>query len=242
MSFTTAGSIVNECAIELGLLTSSVADPYSSMDSNLVMLRQLLKSAGRELARTGSWSHLRLTHTFSTVAGTTLYTAPTGFLRLVDQTAWNRTTQVPLGGPVSPQGWQLFKAQAAGGVVDLYFRLRGAVVEVHPTPTTAQEVAFEYMTGQWVAADSGLVPASDAPTATGNYCLFDSHLLTRKVLLAFLRRRGFDSTAAQQDYDAAYEAVTSGDSAAPVLSLIGGTLRLGRLLDCANVPETQVGE
>lgn len=241
MNFATAGSILNDCAVELGLLTSDVADPCASTDANMVMLRRLLKSAGRDLVRSFAWSHLHVTHTFSTSAGVTLYDAPAGFLRIVDQTQWNRSTQLPLGGPISPQGWQLFKAQAAGGVVDLYFRMRGAVLEVHPEPTSAVDVAYEYVTGYWVAADSGLVPAADEPTASTNYCLFDSHLLTRKVMLMWLQRRGFDSTAAQDAYDTAYAMATGADGAAPVLSLYSTPYGLGRLLDCGNIPETQVG-
>lgn len=242
MSFTTAANILNDCAVELGLLTSDLADPYTSTDANMVMLRRLLKSAGRDLARSFAWSHLHVTHTFSTSASVALYGAPAGFLRIVDQTEWNRTTQLPLGGPVSPQGWQLFKAQAAGGVVDLYFRMRGNVVEVHPVPTSVMDCAYEYITGYWVAADDGLEPVADEPTASSDYCLFDSHLLTRKVMLMWLQRRGFDSTAAQDAYDTAYAMATGSDGAAPVLSLHNSAYGLGRLLDCGNVPDTQVGE
>lgn len=242
MKFTTAGSIINDCAVELGLLTTADADPYSSTDANMVLLRQLLKSAGADLIRSFSWSHLYQTHTFTTTPGVATYTAPFGFDRLVDQTAWNRTTQLPLGGPISPQGWQLFKAQAAGGVVDLYFRMRGQQMEVHPVPTSAVTVAFEYLSSLWVAVDDSLVPENDEPASSGNYLLFDSHLLTRKLMLAWLQRRGFDTMAAQQAYDNAYAYATTGDGAAPVLSLYRTSFGIGRLLDCANVPETQVGE
>lgn len=242
MSFATAGSIINDCAVELGLLTTDVADPYTSTDANMVMLRRLLKAAGRDLVRSFAWSHLHGTHILSTTIGVAEYNSPSGFLRYVDQTGWNRSTQLPLGGPISPQGWQLFKAQAAGGVVDLYFRMRGSVVEVHPVPTAVQTVAFEYITKYWVADDAGLVPAADEPTASTDYCLFDSHLLTRKLMLAWLQRRGFDSAAAQDAYDTAYAMATGSDGAAPVLSLHSTTYGLGRLLDCGNIPDTQVGE
>ena len=105
MAWDTAGNIINDAATELGLqaFQAKAADPFASTDPNMGQLCQLLKSVGRDLAKRREWTHLRAIHTLTTVEGVGWYALPADFGRMINQTGWNRTNRLPLGGPLSPQ-------------------------------------------------------------------------------------------------------------------------------------------
>src|SRR5688572_457522 len=113
MAWDSVGNIVNDAALELGLITSASADVYGETNQNIVQLRALLKSLGQRLVRDFKWSHLTKEHTFDTADGVSNYTLPDDFQRIVDGTAWNRTTDLPLVGPLNAQQWQALKGQAS---------------------------------------------------------------------------------------------------------------------------------
>src|SRR5688500_4117237 len=107
--FDTADNIINSAALELGLLPSAVSNPFASTDPAILQLCALLNRVGRMLVRARPWSWLTKEYTFNTAGGTASYALPSGFDRMKDQTHWNRTTALPLGGPASPWSWQMMK-------------------------------------------------------------------------------------------------------------------------------------
>lgn len=242
MAWESAASIINDVLLELALVGAEVANPYTSGDSTIVQMRRMLKTAGRYLTRQHGWSHLRKTYAFTTTSGQAAYPFPADFLRLVDQTQWNRTEQMPLAGPVSPQGWQLLKGVLSTGVVNYYHRVSGNALELHPTPTESNSVVYEYQSSAWVQPIAETSPTQDEPASGGDLLWFDSHLLSRLLKLRWLEARGFPTTAALSDYQEAFNAATSSDGAAPVLRLDVQPLSLWRPLDGANVPFTGFGE
>ena len=149
MSFTTAGDIVNEAAVEIGL--SAVSDPYASTDPNFVQLRQLLKSLGREIVHTRRWTILRRERSFTTVQGQAIYPLPADFHEMLPQTWWNRTNRLPVGGPLSPQEWQYLKARLVGVVFNVLFRPMQGIIELYPDTNTpgGYNVVFEYQSEWW---------------------------------------------------------------------------------------------
>lgn len=158
MAFDTAANIVNDAAVEVGL--GSVADPFTSQDANFVQLCRLLKSCGRELVQARNWTYLRKEHTFTTVVNKPIYALPADFLRMYDQTGWNRTNRLPLGGPLSPQEWQYLKARLVGVVFTVLFRPMNRTINLYPdNPTPAGYViAFEYGSAYWVQSPTGVNP------------------------------------------------------------------------------------
>lgn len=145
MLLDTAGNIVNDAAVELGLEASS--DPFTSTDANHVMLVKLLKSLGRDLWRERSWSHLQREHLFVTVSGTPNYSLPNDFGRMEPQTGWNRTNRLPLGGPMTEQEWQYLKARLVGVVFTVLFRPLQKQLWLYPDTSTpgGYTIAFEYL-------------------------------------------------------------------------------------------------
>lgn len=240
MGFETAGQIVSDVAVEVGLLDPGASAVFTSTDANIVQMRRLLKIVGRELQREFAWSALQKTHSFTTSAGVDAYALPSDFGRMADQTQWNRTEQRPLVGPLSAQGWQVLKSGVVDGAVDFYFRVYGGDVVLHPVPTGAESIAYEYLSSWWTCGDSSETPTKEAPTAYTDVVLFDPHLFTRRLKLAFLEAKGFDTTAAMRDYERALVVAQGGDGAAPILSL-NANASPSLLLNKANIPDTGFG-
>ena len=315
MAFGTAGEVIADAANEVGLGSFDPAsfDPWGSSDPNILQMIALLKSAGRALVRERNWTYLVREHTFTTVAGQAAYDYPAGFLNMIDQTGWVRSTRLPLGGPLSPQEWQYLKARLVGVTLTLLFRPMQQKMWIFPDTNTPGDltVAFEYQSGLWAAKSPNVVPSVsaiweaatdynvgdqigqayydgcgvwtvtaagtsstnrnplaspptpstgaviadgamtwvftdesdlpnlDAPTTYTDTLWFDTFLLSRRLKLEFLKAKGFDTTAALQDYNHAFELVVNDDTQAPILSM--SKRSFGALMGERNVPVTGFG-
>lgn len=275
MSLTTAGDVINEAAVEVGL--SAVPDPYASLDPNFIQIRQLLKSLGREIVHTRQWNVLRRQWSFTTVAGQGVYPLPADYHNMIDQTWWNRTNRLPVGGPLSAQEWQYLKARMVGVVFNVLFRPMQGSLTLYPDTSTPAgfEIYYEYQSEWWVRSPvgpwaastsftkdacvsndgnvyvcttSGVSDETDGPTGTGyaigdgscvwqyvsssadllttgdaplsmdDEIIFDPLLMIRGLKLAWLKAKGFDTTAAQQDFLQTLDMVKGHDAPSPVLS------------------------
>lgn len=243
MAWDTAGRIISDAALELGL--GAVADPYTSLDPNVQQLCGFLKSCGRSLVRVRDWTHIQREATFPTVAAQEEYSLPADFLRMIDQTGWNRTSGFPLGGPLSPQRWQYLAAQpGASFPLVVLFRPAAGVLRIFNPPSAPATIAYEYISSAWVqpADVEGVTPdPTDAPAAASDVVLFDPLLMMRAVKLAFLRAKGFDTVSAQQEFEETLELASAGDAPSAVH-------RLDRspcgepLIDVTNLPITGYGQ
>jgi hypothetical protein len=243
MTWDTASTIINDAGIMLGLWSETVSNPYTSTDLLVVQIRQILKSAGRDLLREFEWSHLRKEYTFTTVNGTANYSLPSDFQRVVNQSEWNRTTRLPLGGPLMPQGWQFLKALQTVGTVQFFFRVDGDSIRMQPTPAQAATVALEYVSNYWVQPDGESAPTASEPTDADDSICLDSQMMVHRLRRDFLRAKGMDSAAASEDYDRALLRAMGNDGAAPVLSLTRQPLSLFQPLNTnANLPPTGYGQ
>jgi hypothetical protein len=245
--FDTIADILTDVGAELGLGT--LTSVYPSTDATVTQMQALLKALGRSLVLAYPWLQNLIPLTFTTTSATS-YTLPADFLRMENGTGWNRSTRQPLQ-PVSPQEWEALTAGAITVGMPVLFRPRltndvsdGCVprLELLATPTSGQTIALQYRSSYWLASGAQQTAGSDTPSAPTNVVRIDSLLFGRALKLAWLRQKGFESTAAQQDFEdalAATEAVTVW--AGPALSLNGPRLLWGKLLDASNIPETGYG-
>lgn len=239
MAWDTAANVLNDAALELGLVTAEVADPYGETGQHWVQLRQLLKAVGQDLARDFAWSHLQTAYTFPTANGQAAYALPSDFSRLVDGTCWNRTQARRLSGPVNAQEWEALQGGAVSGLLDKAFRLYGGNFNLYPTPTAAETLAYEYVSANWVSETGQTSPTSEAPDEASDILYLERRLLVCALKLAFLRQKGFPSDAAQDDFERALARAQGGDGAAAELRVGGGSVfPLGRF----NVPDTGYGQ
>lgn len=157
MSWDTAEQIITDAAVEVGL--GYIPAAYTSDDPNCVQLRYLLKSGGREIAKSRNWTHLRKEHTFTTVQGVSAYQYPADFHSMISQTWWNRTNRLPLGGPLSPQEWQYLKSRLTGVVFTVLFRPFGMLINLYPDTNTpgGYEIAFEYQSLWWTGLPTATI-------------------------------------------------------------------------------------
>jgi hypothetical protein len=216
----TVQEIVSDAAIEVGLTAPS--DVMASTDPNIAQLCRLLKSSGRDLIHMRSWTHLRKEHSLTTVAGVANYSLPSDYHNMIDQTWWNRTNRLPVGGPLSAQEWQYLKARMVGVVFNVLFRPMDRLISLYPDTNTpaGYNIVFEYSSAWWISqTGSPDVATGDFPTLSSDYVWFDPTLTMRKLKLEFLKAKGFDTTAAQQDYDMTLELVKGHDSPAAIINL-----------------------
>jgi hypothetical protein len=148
-----AKDVINRAAVLLGLAAED--SPFGSSDPNFVQLRTMLASAGSDLVREHDWAFLRRQYEFTTEPGLDTYSMPGDFIRHVNQTQWNRTSRLPLGGPVTPQGWQLLKTLNVVAAVQMFFRTKGLSILLHPVPDGAYLLAMEYISGFWAFGSGG---------------------------------------------------------------------------------------
>lgn len=244
MTFDTAGNIIRDAGVELGLLSGGyVENPYESTNENILLLVRLLKSIGQELVLEREWSWLLKEYTFQTAADVTTYPMPTGFRRMVNQTGWDRTTRFPLAGPLSPQEWQYTKGYGTNFSISILFRPWQQLFQVNPAGDVPADetIAYEYVSSYWVQPLGETSATLDMPSAQSDTLLFPRLLLVRGLKLAFLRARGFDTTSAEADYERTLDAESGADSPAAVLSIDGSSGNVRRI-DENNAPDSGYGQ
>src|SRR5690348_10170041 len=111
MAWPTAQSVIVQAALELGLIQSDQdlgEDAYTSTDPNVAQLRAFLKKVGRNLVDEFQWEQLRAEWSITTLGNvlhprTGAYAMPPDWRGMRDQSGWNRTQRLPMGGPLSEQ-------------------------------------------------------------------------------------------------------------------------------------------
>ena len=115
---------------------------------------------GREFVREGL-DLLTDEHTFSTVNGTADYALPDDFDHFVPFTHWNRTTDRQMH-PIQPKEWQLYKSGLVDAQINDRFRIKGRAgqLSLHPTPTSAETIAYEYVSKNFCESQGGTPQSS----------------------------------------------------------------------------------
>lgn len=238
--YDTAGVIINQVAAEVGLVP--VSDPYVVSDPAFAQLQYLLNSAGQELVIASEWQKLTRRHTIVTAAlDTGDYPLPDDFSRMIDQTGWSPTNRLPLGGPLTPQDWAyITNANLAQQTIYISFRQDQGLIRVLPQPPTpGVTINFEYISRWWVSNPGGTTPEKESCSDQNDVVLYEPILIKKFLKLRFLQAKGFDTTAASQEFLGMFEGWTGADMAAPVLSM--SRSRKYPFLDWRNIPETNFG-
>lgn len=238
----TAAEILNRVAAEVGI--APVQAPYASQDPFFVQLQYLLNTAGEELMQAYPWELLVRTHSITTQVGDSgEYDMPSNFGYILNQTEWDNTNNVPMGGPLSAQDWTYLKGRnLASNTLYASFRIAQGKFNVFPdAPTIARDLSFEFISTDWVYDPStnpvsykkGVDQASDTP-------LFDKTLITRAVKVKYLEAGGFDTTKAQADYNQIFAFLTGTEKGAPILNAGRGNAGIP-YLSGYNTPDTGFG-
>lgn len=237
-----ASDILNRVAAEVGI--APVASPIESQDPFFVQLRYLLNTAGEELMQAYPWEQLTREHQIITQDGDSgEYPLPEDFGYILNQTEWDRTNNVPMGGPLSPSEWTYLKGRdLTSNTLYASFRIAQGTFNVFPTtPAAGLDLNFEYITTDWVWNGDTVMPEyKPEVTLPSDIPLFDKTLITRALKVKYLESGGFDTRKAQADYNQIFAFLTGNDKAAPVLN--AGLGRVGnKYLSSYNTPDTGFG-
>lgn len=237
----TAADIINNAAVECGL--SPTPNPLSSTDPAFVQLVHTLTTVGRELLAAHDWQELTLEGALTINYGSAgPYAVPVDFDRMVNTTAWDPKANAPVSGAASPQEWQALKAAGAPFLGDtLVFRIRQRQIYVFPTPPAGSgpwaSVNYEYISRGWVRTNGGQL--RDYVEFNDDTLLLDAHMLTKRLKLAFLSSKGFDTSAAADEFRAAFDMARGKNLPAMPIALTHPSSP--RNVGCFNVPVTGYG-
>lgn len=244
--YETAQQCIFQAALECGLTAlgpSPGSNPYTNSDVGIVQMVGLLNSCGRELVTMREWQRLIVAYSLTVLIGDSgFYPLPADYSRHVDQTDWNPSNRLPLGGPLTAQDYTyLLATNLASSTIYISFREKdGQFVILPQPPPVGQVITFEYNSRYWVATSAApTVLAKDAPTAPDDILLFDPILIQKLLKLRFKEAKGFDTTSASQQFNNALMSLGGQDKSAPVLS--AARSRGFPYIDDRNVPETNYG-
>lgn len=108
---------------------------------------------------------------------------------ILNDILWNRSTKLPLFGPLSAQKWQQFKAQVVTGPLNQY-RIRGNKLLILPAPTAGHTIAFEFVPMNTVIAVGGTTPTKRLFTADTDFSAISDELLIAGLRWRLKREKG----------------------------------------------------
>lgn len=242
MAYWTANEILTQVGVEVGLDFTN--DPFASSDKAYVQLRYLMDAAGKELLRMYPWKDLAKKYDISTPSpmGDGVYDLPPDFAYMIPQTNWNKTDQVPVFGPISPQDWSYLEGRGlVSSTIYISFRLQNRKFRVFPNDQeiAGKDIFFEYISDWWVDRQDGTF--TDRVIEGTDIVIYPAILMTKFVKTKFLEAKGFDSTKARDDFVEMLDSITGQDKSAPVLNA-GGWGRTFPYLDSwYNLPDSGYG-
>jgi len=240
--YATALDVINRAALEVGLIPSP--DPVGSGDESFIQLAGLLGSAGQELVELHPWQILvKPFEVITQIGDTGVYDLPDDFAYMIDQTGWDRTNRVAIGGPLSAQDWSYLKGRdLVSQSIYASFRLAEGQFLLFPQPPpVGLEVSFEYINRNWVKEQGPQDIYKDFPTASSDIILYDPVLIVKFLKLKFLQAKAFPSDAAALEFENMFNSRTGKDAGAPILSASNSSRGVPYLNSYYNTPDTGYG-
>jgi len=216
--FKTVNDIVNQVAVETGIPKQS--DVFTATDVAFQQMIALSNSCGLELLQDTKWQGLVRQYENTTQQGDDgKYALPTDFAYMLNQTGWDRTNDVPLGGPLSAQEWTYLKGRDLfNQTIYASFRLNENQFWLFPQPPpVGLDITFEYISRNWVQVNGEPGVYSDTIANPSDVILYEPYLFERLLKLRFLGARGFDTMAAADQFNIAMGSWSGKDKGAPVL-------------------------
>lgn len=223
-------------------------DPAGSQDPIYTQMIAHINDANIEIVGDRMWPEMIRKGEipiFTAVAGTkeAAFDFPSDFQVFIDQTQWNTGTQLPAMGPVSMQSWNQYLVRNWVPQLTFFWQIRAGQLWVLNPPVVAEANApvfsFYYRSNASVIdADNPLVFKNFADK-NGDTFILDGLAIGLLGRVKFLAAKGFDTAAAELDYQRRIEQVIEQAVAAPVLSL-ARDVRFP-YIGLANLPDTGYG-
>lgn len=194
---------------------------YGSSDTLTQQILGLLEEEGRDLSSRGDWEGLISEATHTTLAaedqGAIATIASNGFRYIKNQTIWDRTSKLPVCGPMDGVEWQAQKAMATTNP-RYRFRIRGGHLLVNPTPAAGLTWAFEYVSKYWITDSTG-VTYQEYFGADGDLVVLPAELLLMGLRWRWKKEKGLDYAEDFRTYEMQVKDAVGRDGGKPVLCM-----------------------
>ena len=238
----TANKIINSAALEVGLIP--VTDPVASSSEEFVQLTGLLTAAGQELVLLHAWQALVKEYLITTTdQDTGTYDLPDDFSYMIDQTGWDKSNRVAIGGPLSAQDWSYLDGRdLVSQSIYASFRLMDNKFDLYPQPPpVGLDIRFEYISRNWVQEQGQPEPNKDEILAGSDLVLYEPIMAIKFLKAKFLEAKGFDSSSARAEFETMFLSRTGKDEGAPILSASNNSRGFPYLHPYYNTADTGYG-
>lgn len=202
---------------------------FSSLDEQLLQIAGLLDEVLEDMVSRPTWTGLIREATFAATGAEdqgVLATLAPGFKYILPETLFDRTTRLPLLGPVAPSTWQLEKAASQTHPLTEY-RIRDGRLFLLPAPTAGHTIAFEYASNFPVLSSAGA--AKPYFTADTDTCVLDEATLMAGLTWVWRKEKGMSYAEDFRRYESLLVNAAGRDGTKPTLSMDAevGTRRPG---------------
>ena len=234
--------IMNRVVAEIGL--NQTNDPTSSTDETFILAKTLLNSAGQELLELHPWQSLVARYEINTLGTDNgAYDLPDDFSYMIDQTGWDRTNKMPINGPLSAQDWTYVEGRdlVAQTIYASFRQAQNQVVVFPNPPPDGLRLTFEYISRNWLAEAQVTDNRHDVIKDGGDLCLYEPILIIKFLKVKFLDAKGFDSTAARQDFENIFLSRSGKDEGAQILNASSSMRGVPYINPFHNTPDSGYG-
>lgn len=141
---------------------------------------------------------------------------PDDFCRMIDNTAWDKSTIFGMYGAISSQGWQAFNSAIANVGLNLMYRLRQGKLEITPTPLGSRSITYEYISNRFVTSGTERLDHFDADQ---NGTAFNHSLLVIGLMLMFRQANGLDAAFELGQFQNLLQQLKAQDKPAPAINI-----------------------
>ena len=192
-------------------------------DPQIVQVMRLLEEEGVSLADRADWEGLTQEGTFTSVAadsqGEIATIADDGFRSIKNETFWDRSSSLPVLGPLSAKEWQTLKAVANTGP-RYYYRIRGGLLLMTPQPEAGLSFYFEYVSQNWILDADGTTTKARF-TADTDTILLPYDLVLQGLKWRWKAEKGFEYAEDFRTYEEMVNAAIGRDGSKPTLQMGG---------------------
>jgi len=222
----------------------ATTDVASSQDESILRISYYANIACTELAYMANWQWLTQVASLTIVADYNDQTEksfdlPDNYHAMVDDTHWDRNTQLPAIGPINSQDWQWLIVRKTKITTRLMWRIRDKKLWIKSPPTSPEIFTFEYLSKYW-AVDGDTESPKDVMQKNNDYHLYPWQLPILYTRAKWFENEGYDATAAYTDFNRALQYEMGVDKGATSLTLVPGQ-GYPYIDAIKNVPDTGYG-
>jgi len=217
-------SLVQKTARSVGLAVPTTV--VGSTDRNTIQLLALANEEGEDLAARTQWTAMWKEQTFTQVAAALQGTIQGGIVSdgdydyILNDTMWNRTTSLPVLGPLNTMDWQTLQAFPVTGPYQQYKIEQGKLYFDPAGANATDTIAFHYKTTSWCESSGGT--GRSEWTADTDVGRLDESLMRLGLIWRWKKQKGLEYAEDFNTYERRVMNAIARDGGAPRLQLAGG--------------------